>query len=224
MKTVLSLAQNAYIHILDLIFPEDCISCGKKGSALCHLCVQKIRASPDTASSDIFALFDYRDPIIKKAIWNIKYYRRSHLGKILGTLLYEGFTEELSDIAPYARDGVIWVMPIPLSTRRQKERGYNQAEKIAQGFCHSESATMLHLKNNILIKTLDTPAQAHITNRQRRLANIRNAFTVHSNQNLSGRTIILIDDVTTTGGTFNEAMSSLYKQGAKKVYGFAVAH
>ncbi|MCE9517599.1 hypothetical protein K8Q96_01195 [Candidatus Nomurabacteria bacterium] len=73
-------------------------------------------------------------------------------------------------------------------------------------------------------KKKDTIAQAKIKNRNQRIQNIRGAFLINENVDIAGRTIIVIDDVTTTGGTLKEAMSVLKKGGARKVYGFAVAH
>jgi ComF family protein len=170
------------------------------------------------------ACFDYRDPLIKKAIWNLKYYHRSHLGQTLGKLLYESFVEDISDMRIYASGQAILVIPVPLSPMRKKTRGYNQAERIARGFCDCGGREVLELKNNIIIKKIDTLPQAKITNRARRLKNIKGVFEIKNKESVKGRTIIVIDDVTTTGGTITEIMNMLKKSGAKKVVGFAVAH
>jgi ComF family protein len=224
MKSVLFRAQKAYWYFLDLLFPEDCVGCSARGRVLCQECGQNLQHSRNPPLVDIFALFDYRDPVVKKAIWKLKYHKRSHLGKTLGQLLYEGHLEEISDIRMHAPARSILVIPIPLSRARYKERGYNQAEKIALGFCNSDHEEMLELKKNIVVKKIDTLPQARIANRAKRLKNIKNAFVVTDTRSISGRTIIVIDDVTTTGGTITEVISTLMKAGAKKVYGFAVAH
>jgi ComF family protein len=224
VKTVLSVVQIAYMGLLDLLFPEECIACGKASHALCDSCAQNLKNSKDLTPVPIFALYDYKDPIVKKAIWHMKYHRRSHLGKTLGQLLYRGYIEEIADIRIHTLGRSILVVPIPLSRMRYKERGYNQALKIAQGFCDADTERIFEVKKNIIVKNTDTVPQAQINNRARRLKNITGAFTVTNTKSVMGRTIIVIDDVTTTGGTMNEVIRMLEKSGAKKVYGLAVAH
>ena len=191
---------------------------------MCQNCVIKIPKAERETERGIMACFDYRDPLIKKAIWNLKYYHRSHLGQTLGKLLYESFVEDISDMRIYASGQAILVIPVPLSPMRKKTRGYNQAERIARGFCDCGGREVLELKNNIIIKKIDTLPQAKITNRARRLKNIKGVFEIKNKESVKGRTIIVIDDVTTTGGTITEIMNMLKKSGAKKVVGFAVAH
>ncbi len=224
MKSVLYMVQEAYSRFLNLLFPEDCIGCAKRGHALCASCIQNLKGCeyPDTA--DIFALYDYRDPVIKKAIWNIKYHRRPDLGKTLGRLLYEGYMEEIANTRLFNPRQLIAVVPVPLSRRRHRERGYNQAEKIAKSFCASAADDMFELNKKIVVKKIDTLPQARITNRAKRLKNIDGAFMVVDPGKITGRIIIVIDDVTTTGATIREVMRVLKKSGAKKVYGVAFAH
>lgn len=210
--------------ISDLLFPETCFGCKKRGESLCDNCILNIRHAERETSSGIYALYDYRDPLIKRAIWNLKYYHRFNLGKKLGKLLYEGLIEEISEIRIYTRGQSIYVIPVPLSPVRLKERGYNQAEIIARGFCNCAGKEVLELRNNIVKKKIDTKPQAKIANRTQRLRNIRNVFEIQNQEKIKGRTIIVIDDVTTTGGTITEIIKILKKSGAKKVVGFAVAH
>jgi len=220
----LFMIKKAYFEILDFLFPENCLSCNKKGVILCPTCILALRHTDRETQNNITALYDYRDPIVKKAIWNLKYYNRSQIGQILGKLLYESFIEDFSDIRAFTSGATIYVIPIPISAHRKRKRGYNQAEKIAQGFCIMDTDGIFELKNNIIIKKKNTIPQAKIKNRNQRLQNIRGAFLMNKNIDIVGRTIIVIDDVTTTGGTLKEAISILKKDGAKKVYGFAVAH
>ena len=118
----------------------------------------------------------------------------------------------------------IYVIPIPISNKKTKTRGYNQSMMIAKGFCNSEKSGALELKNGIVYKKIDTLPQAKITNKKRRLENVKGVFEIKNEEKIKGRTFIIIDDVVTTGGTMNEIMKILKKAGAKKVYGFAVAH
>ncbi len=210
--------------ISDLLFPETCFGCKKRGESLCDNCILNIRHAERETSSGIYALYDYRDPLIKRAIWNLKYYHRFNLGKKLGKLLYEGLIEEISEMRTYTGGQSIYVIPVPLSPARAKERGYNQAEIIARGFCDCVNKEVLELRNDIVKKKIDTKPQAKIVNRTQRLRNIHNVFEIKDEEKIRDRMIIVIDDVTTTGGTINEIIKILKRCGAKKVVGFAVAH
>ncbi len=210
--------------LLDILFQEKCLGCNKKGLILCRFCIPFIRRAERETGKDIYAVYDYRDPVIKRAIWKLKYYKSKHLAIVLGTLLYENMLEDLADMSLFTQGKPILVIPVPLSHKRMRERGYNQAQSIAHNFCLRGAPGELELGDNILIKTRDTPPQARISNRVHRMRNIRNAFEVTHNARVNGRTIIVIDDVTTTGATMHELIHILEKSGAKKVVGFAVAH
>ena len=212
---------------LDLIFPEVCLGCQKKGDVLCENCVLSIRRAERETDTRIYACFDYRDPVIKRAIWNFKLYKRMHLASTLGGLLHEVMSEEVSGMRMYASGQSILVTPVPLSKSRKKTRGYNQAERIARSFCYignTDSKNTFELRGDIVTKVRDTSPQARIANRTKRLENIKGAFKINNESMVKGRTIIVIDDVTTTGGTLLELMKILKNAGAKKVVGFAVAH
>lgn len=212
-----------YNWIVDSIFPELCLGCSKKGQVICINCLTNIRLAERETATNIYAAYDYRDPIIKKAIWSLKYYSRRFIGEILGKMLYESMIEEISDMRSITKGQKIVVVPVPLSRNRKKKRGYNQAESIARHFCNCNKE-IFNLSPNLLSKKIDTSPQARISNRNSRLNNIHGAFIFNANEDIKGRTIIIIDDVTTTGGTISEIMKILRKAGAKKVVGFALAH
>ncbi len=214
--------------ILDLLLPQKCLGCGVRGEILCDDCVLQIHHAEREMSRNIYASFDYRDPLIKRAIWDLKYYNRKSLGQKLGKLLYEAQLEDISDLKIYAGNSPIYIIPVPTSRKRKRVRGYNQAIIIARGFCNlgnkGSKQEIFKLKENIVIKKLDTIPQARITNRTRRLRNIHGAFEIKNLEVIRGKTIIVIDDVTTTGATLSEIINILNKSGAKHVVGFAVAH
>lgn len=209
---------------LDLLLPQKCIGCQLSGYILCENCISKIPRTGRETENNIYACFDYRDSLIKKAIWNLKYYNRKTLGQKLGNLLYNNLIEEISEIKLYRGENPIYVIPVPLSLSKKRARGYNQAEVIARNFCESGEKNLLELKNNILIKKIDTPPQARITNRAERLRNIHGAFSVVNPSYVKGQAFIIVDDVTTTGGTLTEIMKILKESGAKSVVGFTIAH
>lgn len=180
-----------------------------------------MKGTDKDASDSIYACFDYKDPLVKKAIWDLKYHKRSHIGQELGKLMYENLIEEIADMRMYSQS--ICVIPVPLSKNRLKFRGYNQAKKIAEGFCDCADENIFELRDDIVMKK-DSLPQARINNRNRRLKNIKDCFQIVKPGDVKGKTIIVIDDVTTTGGTLGEIMKILKKSGAKKVVGVAFAH
>jgi competence protein ComFC len=209
---------------LNLLFPNNCIGCNIKNEIFCFDCTKKINQSERKIDGNIMAVFNYKDTIIKKAIWELKYHNKRYLGEKLGELIYEYLIEDISEIKMVVSGRSIFVIPTPISKRKGKLRGYNQASMIARGFCNKGGINNFELKDNIIYKKIDTLPQAKITNRKRRLENVRGVFEIKDEKIIKGRTVILIDDVVTTGGTMMEMMKILKKAGAKKVYGFALAH
>lgn len=224
MKSIIRYAYKGIDWVLDILFPDTCLGCKIKGSIICGRCSVLVRRAERETSGSIYAAYDYRDPLIKKAIWSLKYHTHRHTGQRLGELLYDAFIEEVADMRILAKGQPILVIPIPLSPHRKKSRGYNQAEVIARSFCASTDSNSFKLDTKSIVKWKDTPPQAKITNRTTRLRNIHDAFAMLQPDHIKGRTIIVIDDVTTTGGTITEILKLVRKAGAKKAVGFAVAH
>lgn len=210
--------------LLNTIFPIKCIGCQKKDNVLCDECIVKIRPAERETDQNIIALFDYRDPIIKKAIWELKYHHKRYIGERLGEILYENIIDEISNIKDGFINRSLYVIPVPTSKHKTRTRGYNQAFYIAKGFCSKADKNILEIQNDLVIKTKDTIPQAKITNRTQRLKNILGVFDVKNQDKIKGRTIIVIDDVTTTGGTINEIMKILKKYKANKVIALTIAH
>lgn len=211
-------------YILSLLFPLSCLGCKKKDEIICNNCLSQIRHAERETDRDIIAVYDYRDPIIKKVIWNLKYYHHPYIGKKLGKIMYEELMEEISGLEMYTKGQPILLVPVPITSTRTKMRGYNQATKIARGLCASANKSLFELNDRLVTKKTNTLPQARITNRARRLKNVQGIFEIKNSEIIKGRTVIVIDDVTTTGGTIKEMMKILKSSGAKKVLGFAVAH
>jgi competence protein ComFC len=168
-------------------------------------------------------LFSYQDETIKKSIWFLKYHNKKIIGEKLGKLLYENFLETINEARLYGMGQKIIITPVPISRNRKKHRGYNQSEIIAKGF-YLANKEIFELRNDIVIKIKDTTPQAKITNRNKRLKNMVGVFDIKNREIIKNRTIIVIDDVTTTGATINEIIKILQKNKAKKVIGLAIAH
>lgn len=209
--------------ILNILFPTKCIGCGKINEIFCDNCIQKIHLTDKEIDRDISAVFDYKDNVIKKSIWELKYHHKKYLGEKIGQLLYSNLLEDIYNLK-ISTDRAIYVIPVPISNKKKKQRGYNQSLSIAKGFCNYSESGIFELKDKIIYKKRETKPQAQILNRKNRLKNVQNVFDINDKDIIKGRTIIIIDDVTTTGATINEIIKILKKYGAKKVVGFAFAH
>ena len=213
--------------ILDIVFPVKCILCGKNGVDLCLGCLEDSPPAERESAKWIFPLYDYRHPVIKKSLWLLKYKGKKRLVSIFAEILYEKILEELSDLSIMENFHNAILIPIPLSLKRYRERGYNQAELICRELIKINNLRRgvdLKLENNILIKPKDTEYQARIKDRRTRLKNLSGSFAVKNEGLIKNKNIILIDDLTTTGATLNEARKVLKQAGARKVIAFTVAH
>ncbi len=213
--------------ILDICFPAKCVSCKKSGSDLCLECLKEARAAERESARWIFPLYDYRNPIIKKSLWLLKYKGRKGLANVFAKIVYEKILEELSELSIMENFIDPILVPIPLSSKRYRERGFNQAELICREIIkitHLRHGVNMELEKNVLIKPKETEHQALIRERNVRLKNIVGSFAVKNNERIANRNIILIDDITTTGATLSEAKKILKQSGARKVIAFTVAH
>lgn len=222
-KTNISI--NSFINFfLEILFPSRCIGCNTKNQELCQNCINKLQTTSGQTENNITALYDYKDPLVKKIIWELKYHNSPRLGKKLGQILYRELLEEISLLQILSSGSPIYIIPVPISKNRKQTRGYNQSEIIARSFCKENNFGDFEIKNNIVFKKINTIPQAKLTNKNKRLKNIKGVFDIKNTEQIKGKTIIIIDDVTTTGGTIMEIIKVLKKNGAKKVVGFAFAH
>lgn len=221
-----------YMYILDtilnIVFPVNCVSCGKDGSELCKDCLLNPPPALRESANWIFPLFDYRHSSIKKSIWLLKYKNRKRLAGVFAEVLYDKITEELSELSMMKNFRNPILIPIPLSAKRLKERGYNQTELICKKLIEidikNKFINNLKLERNVLVKTKETEHQVKIKDRRDRLKNLANSFSVKNSEFIKNKNIILIDDVLTTGATLTEAKKTLKQFGAKKVIAFTIAH
>ena len=202
--------------------------CSKTGVDLCLDCLKEAPGAERESAKWIFPLYDYRHPTIKKSLWLLKYKGKKRLANIFAEIIYDKILEELSELSILENFVKPILIPIPLSPKRYRERGYNQAELICKELIKIDNARNkeinFSLENNILIKIKETEHQARIKNRNVRLKNLIGSFAVKNSELIKKRNIILIDDITTTGATLNEARKILKQAGARKVIAFTVAH
>ncbi len=214
------------IHIfrefLALIFPSRCLDCGIKNKILCEDCLAKFPDIFTPTKPWIFSATSYQDEIVKKAIWLFKYKGLKILAEPLAELIYQRFKETRfplgNSVSKCQSDCVI--IPIPLSKKRFRRRGYNQSELMAQFLSDKMS---IRMAANVLYKTKETISQVEIKDREKRLKNLEGAFEIKNSETIKDKNIILVDDIITTGATLSEAKKVLLQAGAKKIIGITLA-
>jgi competence protein ComFC len=216
---------------LDLLFPPVCGGCGKTGSRWCVECQQRVQILNgtlcevcglpqdtdkvcDTCRADrphfralrAWAVFD--DPL-RKALHKLKYYRDFSMGDALAF--------QMTDFVRGLNWPIDMLIPIPLGRQRIKERGYNQVGMIAKPLA---LALDMEFAPKALVRGKETRSQVGLS-KQERQKNVHGAFQVRTGVN--GKTILVLDDVSTTGSTLSSSAEALYASGAKDVYALTVA-
>lgn len=223
-------------YLLDLILPKECLGCGLEGAWLCPDCrrqtislksffcpkCQKLNQNgefchacrKDSNLAGIIIAAHYQKGALKEAIHVYKYEGIwGELENYLAKLLIKRLTNHLPS-------GKKVIIPIPLHYKKQMERGFNQAERLARIISRKFN---LPLETKAIKRIKETDSQANLKKKDR-LKNIKGAFKIKSAKNIKGRTILLLDDVATTGTTLNEAARVLKKNGARRVWGVVIAH
>src|SRR3989344_1498525 len=171
----------------------------------------------------ILALFPYENPLVKTAVWEVKYRGNKPTGRLAGTLIADELTEWLPELAETENFREPLLIPIPLAPKRARERGFNQCELLAREIIRI-IPEMIELTTDILIKTKETESQTKSKNRAERIKNLEGCFDVKNPEQIKNRNIVLLDDVTTTGATLTEARRALLARGARKVIAIVFAH
>ena len=236
--------------LLDVIFPRQCLGCGKFGKYICDICAKsKIdsfsdqvcpyceKSSPygfthprcqQTNSLDgMFVLAHYRG-LIPQAVHEIKYQG------------YFAITDELASLIAsryHYQFDFQYFIPVPLSQKRQADRGFNQAEKLTQKLSlyvthrgrESQPTSSEHKNDqkviNLLVRIRETRPQFDLKMEERK-GNVQDAFALSPNlltRSLSNLSFCLVDAVATTGATIFECAKILKKSGAEKVYAICIA-
>jgi len=235
------------IHkIIDFIFPPQCYICkemlhGENG--LCFKCISKINFITNPKCYYCGRPFEFKlsqnekskhllcakcltkkpkfdrcisavryDNISKKLILPFKHNDKTQLANLMGKIMFNTGKELLKETDI--------IIPIPIHFTRLLKRKYNQASLIGNIISKLSKKEIQH---NNLVRIVATKSQGHL-NQEQRKQNIHNAFTVRNPKNIKGKTILLIDDVYTTGVTANECAKTLKKHGAKKVFVLTFAH
>lgn len=212
--------------LLNFIFPSNCIICKKADFDICRECLFSCPLNEKENIDWIYSIFDFKDPVVKKSIWLLKYKNKKYFAEFFGEILYEKIIEELSDLEIFENFKNPILIPVPLSKEKRKERGFNQTELLCENILKhaTENNKNFSYLKNIIQKNKNTKNQARIKNKRERIENIKNAFTLKNPEQIKKQNIIIIDDVTTTGATLKEIKKILKQNGARKVIAFTVAH
>lgn len=197
------------------------------------------------------AVFAYKDDRVSRLIWNIKYKKSRDAAKIGAYALYARILSDAvgsSGGAPGSKSKCVAensvVIPMPVTPRRRRERGYNQCELLAEEILKLDKkqsergeqgdsnrnphALGLEVRTDILLRSHHTTRQT-LKGRADRLEDAKGVFevngkTIEAEPGLLERKIIVIDDVITTGSTMKEALYVLSERGFKNARGLALAH
>jgi ComF family protein len=215
-------------RVLDTIFPPHCAGCSTLGERWCTDCASGIRKiNTNTCpyckrpaenkhqcdgikSLDFLRAFALYAPPFSTAVQQLKYKRNIGMAEILAFYLLELYNTFKIEVD--------MVIPIPLSEKRHKSRGYNQVSLLARPF---SLAIRRPIYNQALTRIRDTRSQVGL-NRQERSSNVTGAFTANPTI-VAGKTILLIDDVLTTGATMEASAYALKIAGAKGIMGLTLA-
>ena len=223
-------------NIFETLFPSNitCIFCGdeiqSEEGAVCNKCLEKLpyvkkiclRCGSPLKSKANYCLtckntersFDIaRSPLIYKdmvsnLIQNFKYNGKKYLAKYMAEYMAKSYEEIKKE--KFEADLIV---PVPLHIKRQKQRGFNQSELLAK-----ELSKIINVKVNVnnLVRNKVTQTQTKLSYLERQ-ENLKDAFEIKNKTDFKNKTILLIDDVLTTGSTVNHCSEVLKKAGAKAV-------
>ncbi len=171
-------------------------------------------------------LFEYGSPLVRKAIWEIKFRGNHKIAKLLATILYDELLEKLSEEKMFGGGSLgepPLLIPIPISAKRFRERGWNQCEIIANELEKLDGGRNFAVRKNVLVKNKNTSDQVG-KGRAERLKNLKDTFAVRNPESVKDRFVIVLDDVVTTGATIEEAGRALRACGARETLFLAIAH
>lgn len=231
-----SYSQTVMHQFLDMLFPVQCAGCQRSGHVLCPACIAQIQPlpspfcqlcgtplSPDggckncqyhpSKLSGQRAVSLYQEPL-RGCIHGLKYDGNTRLAQPLGLLLAQA----------YVRYGLRadMLIPVPLHSERQQQRGYNHALLLAE-VCAAQLG--LPLNSGILVRQRATVAQVNLHPRER-YQNVEGAFacvSASTSKAIIGRSIVIIDDVSTTGATLEACAAPLFAAGVREVWGLVLA-
>ena len=205
--------------LLNLLFPPKCCICGRilTHPGICSACEAKLPRTEGQAVQTLEGGLRCASPLfyeagVREALLRFKFYGARWAAEPFGELIAECAAEEFSG----EFDTVTWA---PVSKKRKKERGYDQAELLARSACCLWETEPVRL----LEKVVNNPAQSGLQDESARRANVLGVYDAVSEEQISGKKILLIDDICTTGATLHECSRVLLDAGADAVMAVTAA-
>lgn len=218
--------------LIDLIFPRHCCVCGETLSRqerdICLNCLYTLPKIEPHHKKEIEQIFWGKIDIERAA--SFMYYRKGSPYNALmhklkykdapevGTRLAEMAAKELMDSGFF--NGITRIVPLPLSKKKLRKRGYNQSEYIAMGL---SNITGISVDNSLVKRDIANETQTH-KNRDERWENVKDIFSVNSNVSLEDEHVLLVDDILTTGATICSCAATLQKECGCKISIFTLAY
>lgn len=205
--------------LLDLIYRKKCYFCksSKYSLKMCPKCYEKLEFSDRSANRIILGVDIYCAGIytkeLQKLIRGLKYHRQVDLAFYQAKFMYDYFSEiDLFNSKDFE------LVAVPLHKNRIKKRKYNHMELVCEEF----SKLSGYECNFSLIKRIKDTKPQYKLSRKKRLENLSNAFEV-SAENYKGKTVLILDDICTTGSTFEEMIKALNLAGIENIVCFATS-
>ena len=218
--------------LIDLIFPRHCCVCGETLSRqerdICLNCLYTLPKIEPHHKKEIEQIFWGKIDIERAA--SFMYYRKGSPYNALmhklkykdapevGTRLAEMAAKELMDSGFF--NGITRIVPLPLSKKKLRKRGYNQSEYIAMGL---SNITGISVDTSLVKRDIANETQTH-KNRDERWENVKDIFSVNGNFSLEDEHVLLVDDILTTGATICSCAATLQKGCGCKISIFTLAY
>jgi competence protein ComFC len=213
-------------NVIDFIFPPKCSLCGKLifgiENEVCNECMSDL---PLTYDKPVFPVGEKQDGRKKLYYYCVlaPFYYHGTLREGIIALKFFGRKNTAEFLAKYMADSVAYspfyknidfIVCVPSSKQRKRKRGYNQCFLLSK-----EIEKILNIKfyPDFIIRKRNANAQSLAKNRNERLKNVKNAFEIINKEAFVDKTVLLVDDVVTTGATLNECARLLKEAGAAKV-------
>lgn len=196
--------------LLDTLLPRSCLGCGREGRYICDKC--EVFLSEVPPSKEVFSVWEC-EGLAEELIWKIKYNRMHDIINELVEKAFEKITLELPD--------EVYISYVPMHKKREKERGFNQAEIIAKKL-GNVLARVKHKPFKVvplLKKIKDNRTQVGLSPKERK-ENVEGVFKFWGS--FVPQNVLLVDDVYTTGATAKECVKVLRRAGVKNIWVFTL--
>lgn len=204
------------VDLLDWIYKKKCYFCGSSQECIkmCSKCYEEMEHLPIEINREVLGVNVYCCGVyqenLQKLIRGLKYHKQADLAYFQAKFMYN-YWQKMTDKKDFYQ-----VIPIPLFKAREKSRKYNHMHLVAEEFC---KLTGYEINQELIKRIKDTKPQYRL-NKEQRMENLANAFQINPEKNIN-KPILLMDDICTTGSTFENIIIELQKNGINDIVCFA---